>query len=451
MYQIKYPCTKNGALVFTNKQNQKLCFSKTIYASKQSRVSTTIWTDGGVNFVAGPQVEEVVGMRAFVASCVACLVLLLSQILGIDPQPGGFITSANAQAVPKSLEEGGTDAALRIRKNNWTVGVAGGQLTGTYMTFANELAEVLDDGDNLRILPMVGAGGGRNIRDLRFMKGVDLAITQTNVLAQLRAGSDIGPLDDKIVYLAKLFNAEMHVLVRVDSGLAGIEQLGGRTVALGETGGGTQLIAHDVLGRLGITAREVAMPAPDAIDRLMAGNVDAVVVIGGRPVPALARLPVGLRLLPVPFAKPLRDDFLPAVLSSEDYPELIEPDRPLETLAVGTVLIAYNWPKDSDRYRKIAKFVEAFFPQIGVLQATSHHAKWREVNLAATLPGWTRFAAAEDWLAQHRATADIERERFERFVTTRSAQGGVGQADSAADRERLFRDYQQWSDAQTRR
>src|SRR5215471_7498072 len=158
MYQIKYPCTKNGALVFTDKPNRKFCFSKTIYASKQNRVSTTIWTDGGVNFVAGPQVEEVVGMRAFVASCVACLVLLLSQILGIDPQPGGFITSANAQAVPKSLEEGGTDAALRIRKNNWTVGVAGGQLTGTYMTFANELAEVLDDGDNLRILPTVTYG-----------------------------------------------------------------------------------------------------------------------------------------------------------------------------------------------------------------------------------------------------------------------------------------------------
>jgi TRAP-type uncharacterized transport system substrate-binding protein len=283
------------------------------------------------------------------------------------------------------------------------------------------------------------------------MKGIDLAITQTSVLARLRQSGEIGPLDDKIVYLTKLFNAEMHVLVRVDSGIAGIEQLGGRTVALGETGGGTQLIAHDVLDRLGVAAREVTLAAPDAIARLAAGKVDAVVVVGGRPVPALAHLPAGLRLLPVPFAKPLRDDFLPAALTSEDYPELIEPDRPVDTLAVGTVLIAYNWPKDSDRYRKIAKFVEAFFQQIGALQMPPHHAKWREVNLAATLPGWARFGAADDWLAQHRETAETERDRFARFVKTRNVQGGVTEVSSAADRERLFRDYQQWSDAQVRR
>jgi len=65
---------------------------------------------------------------------------------------------ARAQTVPKALEEGGSDAAMKLRKNNWTVGVAGGQLSGTYMTFANELAEVLDDGDNLRVLPIVTYG-----------------------------------------------------------------------------------------------------------------------------------------------------------------------------------------------------------------------------------------------------------------------------------------------------
>jgi hypothetical protein len=48
----------------------------------------------------------------------------------------GVVVTAQAQTVPKSLEEGGTDAAMKWRKNNWTVGVAGGQLSGTYMTFA---------------------------------------------------------------------------------------------------------------------------------------------------------------------------------------------------------------------------------------------------------------------------------------------------------------------------
>jgi len=66
-----------------------------------------------------------------------------------------LIPAAQAQSVPKSIAEGGSDDAMKLRKNNWTVGVAGGQLFDTYMTFANELAEVLDDGDNLRVIPIV--------------------------------------------------------------------------------------------------------------------------------------------------------------------------------------------------------------------------------------------------------------------------------------------------------
>jgi hypothetical protein len=65
------------------------------------------------------------------------------------------INAARAQAIPKSLEQGGSDAAINKRKNAWTVGIAGGLVDGTYMRFADELGKVLDDGDNLRVLPMV--------------------------------------------------------------------------------------------------------------------------------------------------------------------------------------------------------------------------------------------------------------------------------------------------------
>ena len=105
---------------------------------------------------------------------------------------------------------------------------------------------MLDDGDNLRIMPMVGAGGGRNIRDIRFMKGVDLAITRPSLLARMRQSGEIGPIDDKIVYLTKLFNEEMPLVVRADAGVASIEHLAGRTVNLGESGSGTQSIAREV-------------------------------------------------------------------------------------------------------------------------------------------------------------------------------------------------------------
>jgi TRAP transporter TAXI family solute receptor len=346
----------------------------------------------------------------------------------------------------RERHEDNAQAGLSERLNHNTVAIVAGGLGSTDLTVAQELATVLDDGDNLRILPVVGAGGGRNIRDVRFLKGVDLGITQTNLLARLQASREIGTLDDKIVYLAKLFNEEVHLLVRADSGLTAIGELNGRTVSLGEPGSGTQLIGHDVLDRLGIKVHEVNLAGADAIARLRAGEIDAVVLIGGKPVPAVAGVAAGLRALPVPFAKPLRDDFLPATLTSEDYPGLIEQGREVETLAVGTVLIAYNWPKDGDHYAKIEKFVGAFFPRIAQLQASPRHPKWREINLAATLPGWTRFAAAQDWLDHHRDLEVKQRDQFEQFVRTHG-----GSPASADAREKLFRDFVKWSEARARR
>jgi TRAP-type uncharacterized transport system substrate-binding protein len=332
-------------------------------------------------------------------------------------------------------------ARLSDRINNNTLAIISGEIDSTDLAIAHELSAVLDDGDNLRILPMVGTGGDRNIRDVRFMKGVDLGVTQSNLLARMRQSSEIGPIDDKIVYLTKLFNAEMHLVVREDSPVTSIEQLAGRTVNLGETGSGTQIVARDVFDRLGIAVRAVNLTARDATEGLRSGGIDASILIGGKPIPALSMLPAGFRLVPVPFARQLRDDFLPATLSSEDYPALIEPGRRIETLAVGTVLIAYNWPKDSDHYRKIEKFVAAFFPQLARLQAPPHHPKWGEVNVAATLPGWTRFAAATDWLQQHREIAENPRADFEQFVAARPTPPA-----SAEDREQLFREFLQWQE-----
>jgi hypothetical protein len=68
------------------------------------------------------------------------------------------ISPADAQAIPKSLQEGGPEAAIKLRKNNWTVGIVGGLIDGTYMRFADELGKALDDGENLRILPIVSYG-----------------------------------------------------------------------------------------------------------------------------------------------------------------------------------------------------------------------------------------------------------------------------------------------------
>jgi hypothetical protein len=86
---------------------------------------------------------KVGGVRCIVFSVAFAAVVLIS-LLQID--------IANAQAIPKSIQQGGSEYAIRERRNAWTVGIAGGLIDGTYMRFADELAKVLDDGDNLRRL-----------------------------------------------------------------------------------------------------------------------------------------------------------------------------------------------------------------------------------------------------------------------------------------------------------
>src|SRR5262249_36942086 len=154
-----------------------------------------------------------------------------------------------------------------------------------------------------RVLPVIGRGGVQNIRDVRFLKGVDLGITQTNLLNALRGSNEFGNLDGKIVYIAKLFSEELHVVVRADSGITSIEQLGGKKVNFG--GGGTQFSARDIFSRLNIKAEEVNLGQGDAIDKLKSGAIAATVLIAGKPAAAMARLKAdeGLRFLPVPFAK----------------------------------------------------------------------------------------------------------------------------------------------------
>jgi len=107
--------------------------------------------------------------RLIVAACVMVSVIGVCNI------------NVTAQVVPKSIQQGGSDAELRERKNAWTVGIVGGLLSGTYMRFVDEMASALNDGDNLRILPIVSYGAASNLDDLLYLRGVDAAITQSDV------------------------------------------------------------------------------------------------------------------------------------------------------------------------------------------------------------------------------------------------------------------------------
>jgi TRAP-type uncharacterized transport system substrate-binding protein len=315
--------------------------------------------------------------------------------------------------------------------NENTIGLISGSPNSddTTLQAAYDLAEVLNDGDNLRITPMVGIGGPRNIRDVRYVRGIDIGLTQTNILNNFRRSNErLGQIDDKIVYIATLFNEEVHLVTRTN--ITSIDQLRGLKVNFDARGSGTNYSMRDIFNTFDIDVEEVSMSQVEAIEKLKSGEVAATALIAGKPVRSMSKLTRGdgLHFVPIPYPQPLFADYLPATLSHEDYPDLLAAGETVRTVAIGTVLITYNLPKSSyDRYRRVQRFVEAFFPKIAEFQKPPRHPKWREVNLAATLPGWTRFEPAQAWLDSHRR----EEERIN--------PNGGGAPDPA-----LYKEFEKW-------
>jgi len=354
-----------------------------------------------------------------------------------------FADQARAQHAGAPVPNKPQLGRLGERINSNTIAIISGNPNATYMSIAYDMSAVLDDGDEFRVLPVIGKGGGQNIKDVRFLKGIDLGITQSNLLGYYKRSNEIGTIDDKIVYIAKLFNEEMHLIVRADSGINSLADLAGKKVNFSDVGSGTQLSTRDICERLGIKPVEVNMGQGDAFEALKKGEIAATILIAGKPTGSTAKLKAqdGFRILPVAYEKPLQADYLPATLTSEDYPGLIAPGQKVETIAVSAVLIAFNWPKGSDRYRRIQKFVENFFPRLAEFRKAPRHPKWKEANLAAVLPGWKRFEGAEEWLRRNEQVAQGEREQFNQFLAGRREKAVSLPSE---ERDRLFQEFLAW-------
>jgi len=279
-----------------------------------------------------------------------------------------------------------------------TVNIITGSPNGTYLLFAYDMAAVLDS-SNLRILGIVGKGGGQNVVDILHLKGIDLGITQTDILSHLKkSGSTGSNIADRLVYVTKLYNEELHVVA--GRNVNTLNDLSGKVVNFGEAGSSANISGRLIFETLGIKVAGVNMNQANALLAVKSGQIAATLMLEGKPLSILSAVKDGdgLKLIGVPYIQPLEDNYLPASLSNEDYPGLIASNQLVETVAVGTVLAAYNWPKNTERYQRVARFVTALFNRLAEFQKAPRHPKWNEVNLAATLPGWKRFPAAAEWL-----------------------------------------------------
>ena len=363
----------------------------------------------------------------------------------LTDQANAEVNTGAAQA-NTTLAAAQTRESFRARINENVVTIMAGSPSGTDLAVIQDLAEVLDDGDNLRVLPMVGKGPEQNIKDVMFLRGVDMGITQANLIKHFDRTGDLGPnLKGRITYIAKLFNEEMHVLVR--SEVNDIKELNGKYVNFGAPGSGTEITGRLIFAALGVDALEVNLPDADAIEKVKSGEIAATILVTGKPAPAFANLKetTGLKLLSVPYAKSLEDEYYPATLTHDDYPALVPAGERVDTLSVCAVLVSFNWPTDSIRYKKIAKFVDRFFAKFDDFLVAPRHPKWKEVNFAATLEGWHRSPLAQAWIDQaaSKPTDSASRSNFDAFLAEASTTRGAPISD--AERADLFRAFLEWN------
>ena len=337
--------------------------------------------------------------------------------------------------------------------NSNTVTVISGNPNGAYIYMAYDMSAVLDDGDKLRILPVIGKGGGQNTKDILYLRGVDMGITQSNILRYYNKTGEVGRnIQNRLRYITRLHNEEMHLLVAPN--INSIEDLSGKKVNFSDVGSGSQVSNQLIFDALKIKVQEVNMGQADGFEALKKGEIAATILIAGKPTGSFAKLkasPSEYKLIPVAYPPALQEDYLPATLTHEDYPGLIPEGQTIDTIAVGAVLAVFNWAPNSERYRRVAKFTEALFKNFDKFLEKPRHPKWKEVNLAAELPGWERFGAAKELLVANNrdqaAGQDRLRQDFARFLTN-SAPQETAATMTEQRRDDLFRKFLEWQSTQ---
>ena len=320
--------------------------------------------------------------------------------------------------------------------------------SGISVRIAEDIASLVDDGATRRVVPVVGKGSLQNLTDLKYLRGIDMAIVQTDMLDYTRDQRMIPGIENSLTYITKLYNEEFHLLARPE--IKSLADLANRKVNVDLRATGTAFMASRLFELLKLPVITTNENEEVALERLHRGEIAALAFVAGKPAPLLNGLrgDDGLHLITIPFPRGADKAYSPSRLTEADYPNLIRKGEPIDTVAVGSVLVATDLRKLPDRDRNVANFVDVFFNGFQSLLSPGHHPKWREINIAAELPGWRRYPAADQWLQRNVQVAkppnpEELKQMFARFIDERRQAAG-GPPMTQQDKDSLFRQFQTW-------
>jgi uncharacterized protein len=342
-----------------------------------------------------------------------------------------------------------SDLPQRDVVNAGTVTVITAPVGGPMSVMGSDMANVLDDGENLRVLPILGKGSVQNLIDIMLLRNVDMGFVVSDALEFVKTEYNVPDITSRVRYIAQLFHNDVHIVAREE--IKSLRDLNGKRV-FAERNIGLPA-ARIIFRRLGISAEiDSHTDADGGLQKLLGGDGDAWVASVGKGAPVIKNIKADggkFHLLTVPYDKALQDVYLPESFTSDDYPNIIPSGTRVDAVAAPTVLMVYNWPAQSERYKRVARFVDALFDKIDQLQQPPRHPKWRDTVISAAVPGLQRFQPAQDWLnarsgAAAPAPTPVRAEEFRRFLAQRNGGANVSDAQAA----KLYGDFLRWRDGQ---
>jgi uncharacterized protein len=369
-----------------------------------------------------------------------------------------LLTDASAQQAPQTSAY--SDRKREINENVVTIMASG--TSSPYTVFAEDMRDVLDqqEAGGLRVLPILGKGGANNALDVLLLKGVDMGVVEQSDLdiGRQKDPAIFAGVENRLHYIAKLANSEFQLLALNE--YKTLYDLEGKKVNYFKKGSSTDIVCNKIFGILGIKVEPVYLDQNEANAKLKTKEIAAAARFAGAPHNAFTGFKAedGVHFVPVDgetiqgggFGK-IVEHYSPALLKNDHFPALIAADEPVPTVAGAMLLVVYNWPSNTERYQRVTNFINHFFSSIEKFKGPGRHQKWKEINLAANVPGWTRFAPAQAWIDQWKqaekptsataATADV-RAAFDDFLKARV--GASSRTISSEQREVLFGQFMEW-------
>lgn len=164
-----------------------------------------------------------------------------------------------------------------------TVTMMTGAPGGGYAMFGDLYRSALArEGIDLVLIPSTGSI--ENLRGL-MTENVDLAFIQSGIAHD--------PESRDLVSLGSMYFEPVWIFHRLPKPLTRLAQINGYSIATGEPGSGTQLLALQMLADSGVALNSPGLKmigGNEAADALLAGSVDAAFIISGAESPVIQRL-----------------------------------------------------------------------------------------------------------------------------------------------------------------